>query len=148
MVHGQVPIAIAAGIDDPENPFGTDATKIYAAIESVYSPDGVLVLMDLGSALLSAETALEFLSPEQRANVLLCAAPLVEGTLAAVVQAAIGSELQHVRDEAQGALTAKLDQLAHLDGPAAAAPVTTSPSQDALRPPSEEALLLTLVVRN
>ena len=47
-----------------------------------YSPDGVVVLMDLGSALLSAETALEFLSPEQRASVVLCAAPLVEGALA------------------------------------------------------------------
>ena len=53
MVREPMPIAIAAGIDDPENPFGTDAMKIYAAIESVYSTDGVLVLMDLGSALLS-----------------------------------------------------------------------------------------------
>ena len=69
MVSEPMPIAIAGGIDDPENPFGTDAIKVSAAIESVYSPDGVVLLMDLGSALLSAETALEFLSPEQRANV-------------------------------------------------------------------------------
>ena len=102
MVSEPMPIAIAAGIDDPENPFGTDAMKIYAAIESVYSPDGVLVLMDLGSALLSAETALEFLSPEQRANVVLCAAPLVEGALAAVVQASIGGNLRQVRTKPRG----------------------------------------------
>src|SRR6266487_2986915 len=133
MVHGQVPIAIAGGIDDPENPFGTDALKVSAAIESVYSPDGVVVLMDLGSALLSAETALEFLSPEQRTNVVLCAAPLVEGVLAAAVQASRGGDLRHVRDEAQGALAAKIDQLAHVDGPAMAAPVTTSLSEDALQ---------------
>jgi multiphosphoryl transfer protein len=140
MVREPVPIAIAGGIDDAENPFGTDAMKISAAIESVYSPDGVLVLMDLGSALLSAETALEFLSPEQRANVALCAAPLVEGALAAAVQASIGADLRQVRDEAQGALAAKIDQLAHVDGPAMAAPVTTSPSEDALE--------LQLTVRN
>jgi dihydroxyacetone kinase phosphotransfer subunit len=140
MVREQVPIAIAGGIDDAEHPFGTDATKIYAAIESVYGPDGVLVLMDLGSALLSAETALEFLSPEQHANVVLCAAPLVEGALAAVVQASIGGDLRHIRDEAEGALAAKIDQLAHVDGPAMLATVTTSPSEGAMQ--------LQLVVRN
>src|SRR5918997_5306127 len=81
-------VAIAAGIDDPENPLGTDAMQIYQAIESVYSEDGVVVLMDLGSAVLSAEMALEFLPEEQRAKVRLCDAPLVEGAIAAVVQAA------------------------------------------------------------
>jgi phosphocarrier protein FPr len=50
MVQGAARSAIAAGIDDPENPFGTDAMQIYQAIESVYSDDGVVVLMDLGSA--------------------------------------------------------------------------------------------------
>ena len=43
MVSEPMPIAIAAGIDDADNPFGTDAMKIAAAIESVYSPDGVVV---------------------------------------------------------------------------------------------------------
>jgi phosphocarrier protein FPr len=89
MVQGQVPLAVAAGIDDPDNPIGTDAVKVHAAIESVFSEDGVLVLMDLGSAILSAETALEFLSPEQRAHVYLCEAPLVEGALAAAVEASV-----------------------------------------------------------
>ena len=111
MVRGQVPLAIAGGIDDPENPIGTDALKVYTAIESVYSPDGVLILIDLGSALLSAETALEFLSPEQRANVYLCAAPLVEGTLAAAVQASTGANIHQVIREAQEALAVKVSQL-------------------------------------
>lgn len=111
MVQGQVPIAVAGGIDDPDHPIGTDAMKVHAAIESVYSPDGVLVLMDLGSALLSAEIALELLSPVQQANVVLCAAPLVEGALAAAVQASIGSNIRQVLAEAQGALAAKSQQL-------------------------------------
>jgi phosphocarrier protein FPr len=82
MVQGKVPLASAGGIDDPENPIGTDAQKVYEAIKSVYSEDGVVVLMDLGSALLSAEMALEFLPPEQQENVFLSEAPLVEGALA------------------------------------------------------------------
>lgn len=111
MAHGQVALAAAGGIDDPEHPIGTDPMKVLEAIEAVYSEDGVVVLMDLGSALLSAETALEFLEPEQQENVFLSAAPLVEGTVAAVVQAAAGGDVNQVIAEAQGALTAKLAQL-------------------------------------
>jgi multiphosphoryl transfer protein len=140
MVREPMPIAIAAGIDDPENPFGTDAMKIYAAIESVYSTDGVLVLMDLGSALLSAETALEFLSPEQRANVVLCAAPLVEGALAAVVQASVGGNIRQVLNEARGALAVKQNHLELSEGTQAPPPIAT--------PLVEGALELQLVVRN
>jgi phosphocarrier protein FPr len=85
MAMGQVALAAAGGIDDPEHPIGTDPMKVLSAIEAVYSEDGVVVLMDLGSALMSAETALEFLEPGQQEHVFLCAAPLVEGAVAAVV---------------------------------------------------------------
>jgi len=111
MVQGQVPMAIAAGMDDPENPLGTNAIQVYQAIASVYADDGVLVLMDLGSALMSAETALEFLSPEQREKVYLCAAPLVEGAITAAVAAAAGKNIQQIIAEAQGALVAKATEL-------------------------------------
>ena len=111
MVQGAVQSAIAAGIDDPENPFGTDVMQVYQAIESVYSDNGVLVLMDLGSAVLSAEMALEFLSEEQREKVRLCEAPLVEGAIAAAVTAASGADIEQVISEARGALTAKISQL-------------------------------------
>src|SRR5919199_1754088 len=104
-------LAIAAGIDDPENPLGTDAMQIYQAIESVYSDEGVVVLMDLGSAILSAEMALEFLTEDQRATGRLCEAPLVEGAIAAVVQAAAGADIEQVLAEARGALAAKAAQL-------------------------------------
>ncbi|NJN55240.1 MAG: PTS-dependent dihydroxyacetone kinase phosphotransferase subunit DhaM [Anaerolineae bacterium] len=112
MVQDQVAIAAAGGIDDPENPIGTDAMQILAAIEAVYSDDGVVVLMDLGSALLSAEMALEFLAPEQQAKVYLCAAPLVEGAVVAAVQAAAGSPVTAVIEEAMRALQPKQSQLA------------------------------------
>lgn len=111
MVQDAVPLAIAAGIDDPDNPFGTDVLAIQEAIASVYSDDGVLVLMDLGSAVLSAEMAWEFLPVEQQAKVKLCEAPLVEGTIAAAVQAAAGATLENVMAEARNALSSKAAQL-------------------------------------
>ena len=73
--------------------------------------DGVLVLMDLGSAIMSAEMALDFLPPDQRAHVRLIAAPVVEGAIAAAVQASLGGSLDEVATEAMGALAAKIDQL-------------------------------------
>ncbi|MEH2122343.1 phosphoenolpyruvate--protein phosphotransferase [Nostoc sp.] len=117
MVHGQVPIAVAAGIEDPENPLGTDPIQVYEAIASVFSDDGVLVLMDLGSALLSAEMAIEFLPEAQQQKVHLCEAPLVEGAIAAVVATAAGRDIHQVMAEAGGALLAKATQLGVVSRP-------------------------------
>lgn len=142
MAQGQARIAIAGGIDDAENPIGTDPMRVLAAIESVYSDDGVIVLMDLGSALLSAEMALEFLPPEQQVNVFLLEAPLVEGALAAVVQAVIGGSRAQIMAEARGALAVKAHQLG-IELPAAPAPVA-----DVLSASTEEAEAITLHVRN
>lgn len=104
-------LAIAAGIDDPASPIGTDPIKVMEAIESVADADHVLVMMDIGSALLSAETALDLLDPAIAAKVRLCAAPLVEGTLAATVSAAAGADIDKVIEDAMNALEAKRVQL-------------------------------------
>lgn len=127
MVQGdKPPIAIAAGAG--EGIIGTDATKVAAAIEKVSSPDGVLVIMDLGSALMSAEMALEFM-PDIGVAVKLTSAPFVEGLLAAIVTASGGASLAEVEREARGALAAKSGQLgddAETGGPPAQqAPVGT-----------------------
>ncbi|NEP82051.1 MAG: HPr family phosphocarrier protein [Okeania sp. SIO3B3] len=111
MTQEPVPIAIAAGIDDPENPFGTDVIKVQEAIESVYSDAGVLVLMDLGSAVMSTEMALEFLSSTQINNVKISTAPLVEGAISAIIQASLGANIQQVMAEANAALTVKKSQI-------------------------------------
>lgn len=103
------PIAIAAGAGD--GVIGTDATKVAAAIDEISSPDGVLVFMDLGSAVLSATMALEFTST--RGEVRLSDAPFVEGIIAAVVLAAVGASLDEVEREAHGAMDAKRGQLDH-----------------------------------
>lgn len=67
-------LALAAGVDDEQHPIGTDAVKVMEAIEAVADGDGVLVLMDLGSALLSAETALDLLDRRGRQSAAVCGA--------------------------------------------------------------------------
>src|SRR5437764_11308716 len=114
MLHGQQPrIAVAAGLDDTT--FGTDAVQIKAAIEQVDSPAGVVVLMDLGSAVLSAELALDLLGNGSAERVLLCPAPLVEGLVVAAVAAAGGASRSEVAAEAQAALLGKSAHLAPAD---------------------------------
>ncbi len=111
MAGAEVQIAPVGGMDLPDQPLGTDANLILRAIQQVYSDDGVVVLVDLGSAILSTELALEMLSPEQRARVVIAPAPLVEGAIAAAVQARLESPLDAVVHEARTALDAKLAQL-------------------------------------
>lgn len=109
--QGRAAIAAVGGTGDPAQPFGTDAVAIMEAIQSVYSDDGVLVLMDLGSALMSTEMAIEFLEDGQRPNVRMSQAPFVEGAMAATVQASIGRDLDAVAAEAVDALGPKQQSL-------------------------------------
>jgi PTS hybrid protein len=105
----ELAIEVAAGMDDGS--LGTDAIAVSEAITAADSGEGVVVLMDLGSAVLSAETALELLDDEVRERVLLSAAPLVEGLVGAVVVAAGGAGRDQVAAEAARGLAPKEAQL-------------------------------------
>ena len=122
-------IAIAAGTGDPANPLGTNPEDIQHAIEAAFSDDGVLVLMDLGSAVIGAEMALEFLPDEQRGKVRLCEAPMIEGSIAAAVQASLGGTLDQVMNEALGAIASKAAQLGREPIAPAALPVMPDVSE-------------------
>ena len=129
MLHGkQIRIAIAAGLDDTT--FGTDAAQIVDAITAADQGAGVVVLMDLGSAVLSAELALELLDDAARERVVLCPAPLVEGLVVAAVAAAGGASTAEVAAEAAGALAGKIGHLG--PAPAAAAAGAVRPIADEL----------------
>lgn len=106
-----ISVAIAAGIGDDRHEFGTDAVEIMEAIQSVYTEDGVLVLMDLGSAVLSAEMAREFLPDEMKSRIRFCPAPLVEGGVAAAVQISLNGDIDTVYREALDALMPKREHL-------------------------------------
>lgn len=106
MVHDiQPPIRIAAGA---AGGFGTDARAIAAAIDELTGTDGVLVITDLGSAILSSSLALDL--RESTHPVVISDGPFVEATTAAVIGAATGATLKATAAEASNALDAKKKQ--------------------------------------
>ncbi len=106
MAQGKVRLAAAGGTEDPQAPIGTDPMKVLDAIESVYDPDGVILLADLGSARLSAEIALDLLNEPRRARVRISTASLIEGAVAAAALAAAGAGLDEALKGAPAAQTA------------------------------------------
>ena len=137
-----VKIAVAAGIGDNNEELGTNAAEIMEKLIELQSPEGILVLMDLGSALLSTDMALEMLEDDQKANIRMCPAPFVEGAIAAGVQANMGADLEAVYREAMSALLAKQEQIA----PGSAAQVLSAAPTPAAE--AEEQSEFTVVVSN
>jgi phosphoenolpyruvate---glycerone phosphotransferase subunit DhaM len=103
MTRGEVTIIAAGGTDTGE--LGTSMAKVQRALEAADSGEGVLALIDLGSALLTVSMAIEQLSDERRARVRLSGAPLVEGAFVAAVEASVGSDLAQVAATADDAAT-------------------------------------------
>ncbi len=139
---GEIPLAVAAGVGEQRQEFGTDAIEISEAIQSVLSPDGVCVLMDLGSAVLSAQLAMDLMPELGPDQIRFCGAPIVEGAIAAAVQVSLGSDLDTVCREAGNALWPKRDQLGEV--------ITESPAADLVQTPlpvseqPEHSILVTL----
>jgi dihydroxyacetone kinase phosphotransfer subunit len=98
MSMGIVAIAVAGGTDD--GAIGTSVNKVAAALQKVSSCEGTLILLDLGSAVMITEMALEMLDSNERSRVLISSAPLVEGAVLAAVEASAGSTLQEVAEAA------------------------------------------------
>jgi PTS hybrid protein len=94
-------LVAAGGTDD--NGIGTSFDRINSALGEAEGGAGVVVLCDLGSAILTAETALEFLDDDARERVRIADAPLVEGGDAAAVAAEIGGDLAAVAAAAESA---------------------------------------------
>jgi PTS hybrid protein len=101
MTQERVQIMAAGGLD--EETIGTNAERIHEAIVAADSGEGVLVLLDLGSAVMSAQIAIEMLPEEQRERATLSEAPLVEGTIIAAVEASIGHDIAQVNAAAEAA---------------------------------------------
>ena len=90
-------IAPAGGMDD--GGFGTSFEKIQAAIESVYSDDGVLVLVDLGSAVMTTERVIEMFEGKK---VEMVDCPLVEGAVVATIDSAGGMSFDDIKTALAG----------------------------------------------
>ena len=101
MAGDDLRIEAAGGTADGS--LGTDAAAIMAAIVAADGGAGVVVLMDLGSAVLATQTALELLGDGVAARVRLSRGPLVEGAVVAAVQASVGDDLAAVLAAAEEA---------------------------------------------
>lgn len=112
MAQGQVKIAAAGGANDGS--LGTSVERILAALEQVSGPDGTLILLDLGSAVMAAEMAVEQFATSGGQPVIISPAPLVEGAVIAAVEASIGNSLEEVALAARNALN--LPKLQDQDG--------------------------------
>jgi PTS hybrid protein len=82
---------------------GTSFDVVSAALAAAEAGDGVVVLADLGSAYLTAETAVDLLDEDTAARVVVVRAPLVEGAVAAAVAAETGGTLEQVAAAAASA---------------------------------------------
>jgi PTS hybrid protein len=99
---GTVRVIAAGGTDD--GGLGTSAAKIERALAEADSGAGVLILPDLGSAVLTVRAMLEDLLD---AHAVLADAPFVEGAVAATVTAAAGGDLRAVAKAAEEAWHAR-----------------------------------------
>ena len=100
MADKDAPIVAAGGTEDGGP--GTSFEKIYQAVEEVYSDDGVAILMDMGSAVMTAEMVIEAM--EDR-HIKLLDGPVAEGAVLAAVEAKMGSSLEVIAqrvEEARG----------------------------------------------
>jgi dihydroxyacetone kinase phosphotransfer subunit len=132
MAKGQIPIAAAGGT--LEGNLGTSADVIAAALGELQGASAVFALVDMGSAVMSAEMALEMSGTTFR----LSRAPLVEGALVAAVEATRpGVTLEEVAAAAERALDAK-----------GIAPVAPQPATEAAPTPSASGLSSVLTIRN
>ncbi len=108
MLSGKISIAATGGTK--ERTLGTDVSAIQEAIRSVLGPEGVVVLVDMGGAVISVQMALEGIDPADRDKVVIADAPLVEGAIMAATQASLGANLLEVKKMAEEArLLTKLD---------------------------------------
>jgi len=103
MAHGKVAIAAAGGTE--EGDLGTSVEKILAALRQVDGPEGILVLLDLGSAVMATEMAVEVFAQASPHAVMISSGPLVEGAVIAAVEASVGNSLSEVAEAAASAYT-------------------------------------------
>lgn len=91
MMAPDVPIMAAGGLEDDS--FGTSFDKIYRAVEEVYSEEGVIILVDMGSAVMTAEMVIEAMEGKK---LQIADCPVAEGAVAGTVSSRIGMGMEEI----------------------------------------------------
>lgn len=102
MMASEAPVAAAGGLDDGS--LGTSFEKIVKAVDSVYSDDGVVILMDMGSAVMTAEMVIESM-PDRKIKMIDC--PLVEGAVVAAIASSSNESMEDIIQAAQESTSEK-----------------------------------------
>jgi PTS hybrid protein len=97
---GEVRIVAAGG--GPDGTLGTDGTRVADAVREADAGAGVVILADIGSAVLSVRAVLND-GMADGVSAVLADAPLVEGAIAAAVTASVGGDRDAVRAAAEDA---------------------------------------------
>lgn len=97
---GDVRIFSAGGTEDGR--LGTDSVAIYNIIKQSSQHNNILIFADIGSAILSTETAIDLIEDEElKSKVTLVDAPLVEGAFVASIQAMVDKDVEGILAELQ-----------------------------------------------
>jgi dihydroxyacetone kinase phosphotransfer subunit len=94
MKQSELDILAVGGTSDGN--LGTDTEEIEAALKQIDKSEGVIVLADLGSAVMSFEMIHESLEPDIQAKIRLANAPLVEGAILATVESSLGKNMTEI----------------------------------------------------
>lgn len=101
-------VSISASGGTKDGSIGTDIDIILEGINKVYSEDGVVILFDLGSALMNAEMALEFLSEDKNDKVKIIDTALVEGAITGAVEISMDKSLKEIIKVLEGLKLGKM----------------------------------------
>ena len=96
----QAPIAAAGGL--PDGGIGTDYQRIYDAVKAVAHEDGAVVLIDMGSAIMTTEMVLEEFADK---NVRMIDGPIVEGAIVAALSSQMGLSVEDIMEQVASAKT-------------------------------------------
>ena len=99
MVGDEFPLAWCGG--NPDGGLGTSVEAIMESISKAWSDAGVAVMVDLGGAETNSEMAIEMLPAERQKKVVICNAPIVEGSVIAATEASGGASLEEVKSSAE-----------------------------------------------
>ena len=99
MVGAHVPLAWCGG--NPAGGLGTSVEAIVKALELAWSDSGVVIMVDMGGAETNSEMAIEMMPEKKRARVVVCNAPIVEGSVMAATESSGGSTIEKVRQAAE-----------------------------------------------
>ncbi|RQD72609.1 MAG: PTS-dependent dihydroxyacetone kinase phosphotransferase subunit DhaM [Halanaerobium sp. MSAO_Bac5] len=101
MKQGEVEIAAVGGTEAGE--LGTNPDAIESAVNEIDKSDGLIILADLGSAVMSVNMVLDWLDDEVRAKIQLADAPFVEGAVIAAVESGMGNSMEEILSSIESA---------------------------------------------